>query len=1030
MLLDQLLYQSPGILSANNLPVRATLFSFASEAQALAAAGTPEHGDFFQSLNGSWNFRYLENPADLTEEDLTADLSNCNTITVPGAWTVQGYDKPHYTNVQMPYPNIAPSVPECNPTGIYQRKFTLPENWQNRRIILHFDGVESAFALKVNNIDAGFAKDSRAAREFDITEYCHAGQNTLTVAVVKWSDANFIEDQDMWWHGGIVRDVYLLALPQNHISDIFATAVLDDTYANGKLQVKSALHLAGRPAFGETWKLQIKLYDAAGKMVKNSLQEIEFPSYAVDANHLVCYEGLGIAEVTVPKVKAWSAEKPYLYKLSATLLDPAGNETDYTAIRIGFRKVEITERQLLINGKRVLICGINRHESHPRKGRTVNREDMIRDLNLMKQHNINAIRTSHYPDTPEFYDLCDEYGFYVWDEANVENHAYYSSFCSNPAWAGAYIDRAANLLERDKNHPAVLVWSLGNEAGIGANQAAMAGYIRYRDPNRLVHYEGAIHSMIYATRPMRNLFTTDIVSPMYPPVEKLYEWSKTAIHDPRPYIMCEYSHAMGNSNGELADYFEAFEKCEGVQGGFIWEWCDHAIYKKTSDGKEFLAYGGDFGDTPNDGNFVCDGIVGAERDIHPGLIEYKYLAQGIKFHSINPANGIFELENRRYFSDFSTYDLLYTIEIDGNKVFSKKVAMPSITAEYGSKQVIKLAYPQWEKYSGSKVFITLQAVLKKSCRWAEKGYVVAYEQFALPVMLNKSAVKTRSCQSGITENPTQYLIGCGSWQITIDRSNGTTLWQKNGKTAAVSATEPWFYRAPTDNDGFRLENLNNELRPVEFWHQQGYDHFAVKNVSVERKDSAIVITRKIGTEFLHETITHELVITPKNNGAVTLKNSFDIPEIYRDLPRIGLRWLLPAEFDQVEYCGLGPHENYIDRLASAVYGKFTMPIKDLPGSYLLPQSSGNRTAVESLILKKSDVEFKVTADRQFEFSILPYSDNELFAAKHWHELPQQQYQYLYIDVKQRGVGTLSCGPQLNERYRIQPGKYQISWEII
>ncbi|MBR7145967.1 MAG: DUF4981 domain-containing protein [Lentisphaeria bacterium] len=1030
MLFNQLLYQSPGILSANILPVRATFFSFDNEIEALAAAGTPEHGKFFQSLNGQWNFRYLENPAELTGEDLAEDLSACDTITVPGAWTVQGYDKPHYTNIQMPYPNIAPSVPECNPAGIYQKKFTLPESWQNRRIILHFDGVESAFTIKVNGRDAGFAKDSRAAREFDITGYCRAGENTLTVAVVKWSDANYIEDQDMWWHGGIVRDVYLLALPENHISDIFATAVLDDSYTNGKLQVKGALHLTKAPVPGEVWKLRIKLYDAAGVPVKNSLQEIAFPFYYVDANHAVCYEGEGIAEVTVPKVKAWSAENPCLYKLSAALLDPAGNEVDYTAIRVGFRKVEVTERQLLINGRKVLICGVNRHESHPRKGRTVNREDMIRDLDLMKKHNINAIRTSHYPDTPEFYDLCDEYGFYLWDEANVENHAFYSSFCSNPAWAGAYIDRAANLLERDKNHPSVLVWSLGNEAGIGANHAAMAGYIRYRDPDRLVHYEGAIHSMAYGQKPMRNLFTTDIVSPMYPPVEKLYEWSKIAIHDPRPYIMCEYSHAMGNSNGELADYFEAFEKCEGIQGGFIWEWCDHAIYKQTADGREFLAYGGDFGDTPNDGNFVCDGIVGAERDVHPGLIEYKYLAQGIKFHPTNPANGIFELENRRYFSDFSAYELRYTIEVDGNKVFSRKIAMPQVDAEYGSKAMIRLAYPDWKKYSGKKVFITLQAVLKKSCRWAEKGYTVAHEQFELPVLLKAQAEKTLRCQYRVSENTAQYLIECGSWQIAIDRKNGTSVWQKNGKAAAVSAAEPWFYRAPTDNDGFRLENLNNKLRPIEFWQQQGYDRFTVKSVAVERKNSSVIITRKIGTEFLSETITHKLVITPQNNGGITLENSFDVPEIYRDLPRVGLRWLLPVEFDQLEYCGMGPHENYIDRKASAVYGKFAMPVSELPGTYLLPQSAGNRTGVESLSVKNSGMEFKVTADRQFEFSILPYSDSELFAAKHWHELPEQQYQYLYIDVKHRGVGTRSCGPKLNERYRIQPGKYKISLEII
>ncbi|MBO5924454.1 MAG: DUF4981 domain-containing protein, partial [Lentisphaeria bacterium] len=947
MLLNQLLYQSPGVLSSNTLPARATVFSFDNENNALAAAGTPEHGDFFQSLNGTWNFRYLENPNELTEADLTADLSRCAGITVPGAWTLQGYDKPHYTNVTMPYSNIAPTVPECNPTGIYQRKFTLPEVWHNRRIILHFDGVESAFAVKVNNIDAGFAKDSRAAREFDITGYCHTGENTLTVAVVKWSDANYIEDQDMWWHGGIVRDVYLLALPENHISDIFATALLDDSYTNGILQVKGALHLKNTPVPGQVWKLRIKLYDTADKPVKNAVKDIEFPAARADANYMVCYEGKGIAEFVIPHVKAWSAEHPNLYKISVSLVDPAGCEVDHTAIRIGFRKVEITERQLLINGERVLICGVNRHESHPRKGRTVSREDMIKDLNLMKQHNINAIRTSHYPDCPEFYDLCDEYGFYVWDEANIESHAFYSSFCSNPAWAGAHLDRAVNLVERDKNHPAVIVWSLGNEADIGANHSAMAGYIRYRDPHRIVHYEGAIFSIGYATKPMRNLFISDIVSPMYPPVEKLYEWSRIAIHDPRPYIMCEYNHAMGNSNGELADYFEAFEKCEGVQGGFIWEWCDHAIYKQTPDGKEFLAYGGDFGDTPNDGNFVCDGIVGAERDIHPGLLEFKYLAQGIKFRKIDLANGIFELENRQYFSDFAAYNLLYTVEIDGKKVFSKKVAMPTVKAQYGSKTAIKLDYPDWSKYRGNKVFITLRAVLKKSCRWATKGFVTAHEQFALPIALKKTVVKSAKHPVAISKTAEKYIIRCGSWQITVDRTTGESLWQKNGKITAVSGAEPWFYRAPTDNDGFRLPQLNNKFRPLGFWQQQGYDNFAVQKITVECKEHSVIITRQIGTSFLSEAINCKLEITPQDNGKIAVHNSFDIPQIYEDLPRIGLRWQLPLEFAQVEYCGMGPHENYIDRISSAVYGKFAVPINELPGKYLLPQSAGNRCGVES-----------------------------------------------------------------------------------
>ena len=1028
MLFDRLLYQSPGVQSVNTLPARSNIYSFECEKSALEAAGTAEHGSRTLSLDGKWFFSYTEDPDHLTMEDLTGDLSGCAQITVPGCWTMQGYDKPQYTNVQMPFPDLPPQVPECNPTGIYQRSFTLTAEQMQSRLILRFDGVESFFAVLVNDRFAGAAKDSRAMREFDISSYCHAGTNRLTVVVCKWSGSNFIEDQDMWWHGGIVRSVRLLTLPQTHIMDIFATASLDETQQYGRLELKGAIRLAEKVKPGENWKIRFKLYDPDGRAVKGFPQELDiFPG---DSGYMTDVDKFGALPVLqLPKVKAWSAEQPFLYKLSAALCDPAGNAVDHTALRIGFRSLKISERKLLINGEPVLICGVNRHESNPETGRTVSREDIERDLKLMKQFNINAIRTSHYPDCPEFYDLCDEYGFYVWNEANLEHHDYFFSFCSNPAWAGSFIDRAVDLVERDKNHPSVVVWSLGNESGVGANHAAMAGYVRYRDPSRILHYEGAISRACQKTEPLCNTFITDIVGPMYSPVEKLYEWSRIAQHDQRPYIMCEFSHAMGNSNGELADYFEAFEKCEGIQGGFIWEWCDHALYKTDEKGNKYLAYGGDFGDTPNDGNFVCDGLVGAERDVHPGLCEYKYLAQPVRFYARDLANNIFEIENRLYFSDLSAYVLKAIYQIDGKTVKVQQLAMPPIGKQFRARALVRPAIPDFRKFCGKKVHIILQAVLKKSCRWAEKGFVAAHEQFELPIVLNAVKSRTVNAKTSLTASDTEYTLQAGTLQLVIDRKNGVCKYLRNGKELISSGAEAWFFRAPIDNDGFRLPQLNNTYRTLKQWLDRGYDKFVLRDLQIEAVSNAVTIKRIWGTAALNEVITEQSIFTAYADESIALDVEFDVPESFEDLPRIGLRWQISKEFQTVDYLGNGPFENYCDRVASSCYGRYTMPIDEMRGNYLLPQSAGNRTGVEFFQLTGKQDILAMQSSKAMEFSLLPYSDQELFAALHWHELPEQKQWFLYTDLKHRGVGTRSCGPELNKRYRIQPGKYSLQLKV-
>ena len=1030
MLLQSLLWQSPETLSAGTLPVRATCFSFGTEAEALSCAGTAEHGPNCMSLSGRWRFRYVEDPADLTDGDLDAECVGWDGIAVPGAWTVQGFDRPHYTNVKMPYGEMPPQVPGKNPAGIYRRVFTVPKGWRGRRVILHFDGVESCFAVRVNGRDVGFAKDSRGAHEFDITEFCRAGRNDLCVLVVKWSDANYIEDQDMWWHGGIVREVYLASRPATHIADLFACATLEEDCRTGHLKVQGAVRFGAPGEAVRGWRLRARLYDASGKAVRGFPLECAAVGCRIDGD----LAGAGIPdecmECALPGIRAWSAEHPVLYKLAVALVDPDGREVEHTAVRVGFRRVEISQRRLLVNGQPVRIHGVNRHESNPRTGRTLTRADMVRDLTLMRRFNINAIRTSHYPDDPAFYDLCDEYGFYVWDEANLENHAFYRSLSHNPVWAPAYVERAAHLVERDKNHPSVLVWSLGNESGCGPNHAAMAGYVRFRDPSRLVHYEGAMYSPVYRTIPGRNLFLTDIVGPMYPPVSKLHEWSRIAADDPRPYIMCEYSHAMGNSNGELKDYFKAFDTCEGLQGGFIWEWCDHALYKRDKKtGRECLAYGGDFGDEPNDGNFVCDGLVGAERDVHPGLFEYKYLAQPVRFAAVDPAQGIFELENRQYFSDWSAFRLQCDFLVDGRVVQSRALPMPRIPAEFRARARLRVGYPDWKRWRGRLVHLTFRVLLKRDAWHAEAGFEVAHEQFALPIQLAAPPVLQGGAPGILTASSNGILLESGPLSVAIRRGTGEALWQRGGEE--LPGLEPWFYRAPTDNDGHRLPQLNNAGRPADVWSRRGYDRMQAAVARVEATGRSALVERRVAAPGIDgAAILHEMRLTALDGGRIQVENRFVVPQAFEDLPRVGLLWELPLGFEEVEYAGLGPHENYCDRDAAALFGRHAAAIRDLPGNYIMPQSAGNRTQVRELVLRGQASPLRIAAlAAPFEFSILPYADTALFAARHWQDLPPQRRWFLHLDAVQRGVGTRSCGPALQEKYRVAPGEYTLDFVV-
>jgi beta-galactosidase len=1030
------LFSDSEALGAGRMPVRAHFDHFETEEQAREALWRDGNARRRLSLAGAWKFYYTDGPASIGDEMFDPDYDDIgwSTIAVPGCWDMQGYDYPHYTNVQMPYPELPPQVPERNPTGLYRTRFILPDEWRCKRVVIHFDGVESCFALYVNGRVAGFGKDSRRVSEFDLTGFLHPGENLLAIMVTKWSDSNYIEDQDQWWHGGIVRDVHLFATDREvHLADIFAIATLSGDSLDGILTCEVLTGFDRMIAETENFRVAVRLYDRRNRLIKG------FPQYACpgrrrfrqsDYSRLPCR-----ITVTIPRIEPWSAERPNRYMLTVSLLDGDDCERAAAALWIGFRKVEIKERQLLINGAPVRIVGINRHEHDPRTGRTMTTAAMRRDLEIMKRFNINAIRTSHYPDVPEFYDLCDEYGFYVWDEANVETHAYYWDLTCNPVWTAAFAGRMSSMIERDKNHPSVVVWSLGNESGVGANHAAMAGYARFRDPSRPLHYEGACTAMFNpdgTVNPNALRELTDLVPPMYPSLEKVEKWSKCATEDSRPFIMCEYSHAMGNSNGSLSDYFALFDRCEGLQGGFIWEWCEHGILRKLPDGREAYAYGGDLGDAPHDGNFVCDGLVGPDRELHAALYEYKYLGQPVRFHAVDPANGVFKIENRRYFTPLDDLYCEITVEVDGRQVSRARHQMPKLEPGCGKTALLHGELPDLRSCTGREACITLRARLKKATGYAPANYEVAIEQFPLYAHLRAPAQPRSTAAPAVVRAEGAMIADYGGMQLVIrQRERRLELADAAGRMLIDDLFAGHFFRPPTDNDLFTLLPQRHRGQGGYRWIELGLDKLKGKTTVFLCDEAA---GRVIADSLYHApgaaapiAVRQELDFsTPQ----LQLVMYCEIPECFVDLPRVGLQWRLDERFTEVEFFGRGPHENYCDRKAGAMLGRYRFSVDELEEPYVMPQASGNRTGVRELCLRCGDgATLRVIPDLPMEFSLQRHSDAEIFAAAHREELPERKSLLLNLDARQRGIGTASCGPDTLAEYRLSSGCCRFALEL-
>ena len=1012
-------WEDPLVVGINKRPPHAALTPYPDEAAALAAGeGEPS---LVRSLNGAWRFLYLRDPDQVPPEvyGVAYDASEWDEITVPGNWTMQGYDKPIYTNVKMPIPTDPPYVPQGdNPTGVYRRTFELSEEWREREVFVSFDGVESAFYLWVNGEQVGYSQGSRLPAEFDITPYVKEGENVVVATVVRWSDGSYLEDQDHWWMAGIYRDVTLYATPKVHLRDVFARGELDGAYRNGVLRVRTRVDgYSGADPVG--YEVEMSLYDGEGNAildapVSGSVYPLQFRVTQVDL------------EAAVPAPHRWTAETPYLYTLVVALKDEGGTTVEATRCRIGFRKVEIVGREFLVNGKPVLFCGVDRHDHHDRLGKTVPLEDMIAEVRLLKQFSFNAVRTSHYPNDTRWLDLCDEYGIYVIDEANIECHAVYDRLAHEPSWTHAFVERGKRMVERDKNHPCVVMWSLGNESGYGPNHDALAGWIRGYDPTRPVHYEGAIRVAGWHAGHL----SSDVVCPMYPPIDRIVDYAKDPSGD-RPLIMCEYAHSMGNSTGNLAEYWEAIESYHGLQGGFIWDWIDQGLRKVDENGEAYWGYGGDFGDEINDGNFCINGLVWPDRTPHPAMWECKKVFQPLGFRAVDLAAGVIEITNKRFFADTSDLRGHWWLEVDGEWV--QNGTLPDLAIAPRASEEITLPVRKPALPPDAECFLMVSFALAEDAAWAEAGHEVAWAQFRMPYQAPLAARLPidRMPALEVAEDDDQVTIGGASFDLSFGRTNGRIAsWRFEGKPVIEQGPALNVWRAPTDNDGIKLRPERQKL--LQLWLEAGLDRLTEEVLSFEwarlgAHTVRVVVRARSGAEGYPGIFEHEHEYTVYGSGDVVLRNTVVASADLPPLPRIGVTMALPGGFEQLTWYGRGPHENYIDRNVGAPVSTYDSTVDEQYVPYIMPQENGNKTEVRWAALRDdAEVGLLAVCDPPLEVSVSHYTAHDLYEATHTNELKRRDEVIWNLDVRQCGLGGASCGPGTLPQYLVLPGTYRFS----
>ncbi len=1018
-------WENPLVFSVNAEKPHATFVPFPDERSALA--GEAKKSPFYQSLNGEWKFKWVERPADVPAGffEPAYDVSAWKTIPVPANVEFQGYGIPIYVNmsyewVKPPAQPDPPHIPhEYNPTSCYRRTFTIPVGWKDRDVFLHFGAVKSAFYLWINGRYVGYSEDSKTEVAWNVTRYLKPGENLVALEVLRWSDGSYLECQDFFRLSGIERDVYLTAAPKLRIRDFWADANLDEAYKEGRLSVAVDLQNAvpGRRAGRAV--VEMKLFDGQGRPI---LTQAANP---VDMN------GKDEASVKIaavlPAPKKWSAETPDLYALVLSLKDANGRVVETASCRVGFRRVEIKDGLLLVNGIPVYLKGVNRHEHDPITAHVISEESMRQDLALMKQHNINAVRTCHYPDDPRWYELCDEAGIYLIDEANIESHGMGygdKSLAKDPAWGPAHMDRTVRMVERDKNHASVIIWSLGNEAGDGINFEATSAWIHGRDKTRPVHYERA------GLRPH-----TDIVCPMYSEIEELEAYGLKKQN--RPFILCEYSHAMGNSNGNLQDYWDVIEKYPNLQGAFIWDWVDQGYAAKNEKGESYWKYGGDWGPpgTPSDRNFCCNGLVGPDRTPHPGLFELAKVYQDVKIRQGIAPGGKLQiiLTNTYDFINLDRFNVRWELVEDGvSRIASGMIPKPSLGP--GETGVFALDAPAQGPRPGAEYLLNVfvEAAADDSLPLVPRGHAVAREQFAVgiiqpaaPRVGRPASVKPVILEQSLGE----ATVKGNDFLLRFDKTTGMIAsWTVRGKELLVRGLEPNFWRAPTDNDfGNRMD------KRLAVWRQAGANR-ELESFEAAPNGSSVIV--KVAYKLKTVSAGYALRYTVTGSGEVTVDVSFSsrlrtLPEI----PRVGMTMAMPKEFDMVQWYGRGPHENYIDRKTSAFVGVYAASVSSTLVPYVSIQEYGNRTDCRwAALTDKAGYGIRIDGIPQFDFSALLYTAEDLTQEKrgdkHSADISRRDFVTLNLDYGQMGVGgDDSWGAQTHPQYRLQVREYNYSFRL-
>lgn len=1044
-------WENHHILQINREPARAAFIPFAQRP-----------GDRTISLDGTWRFRWTATPDERISDFYRTDFDDSQWVDfpVPANWEVNGYGTPIYVSAGYPFKINPPFVTdepkptyttfkERNPVGQYRRTFTLPTTWKEKgQTFVRFEGVMSAFYVWVNGQRVGYSQGSMEAGEFNITPYVQQGENRIAVEVYRYSDGSYLEDQDFWRFGGIHRSISLIHTPDIRIRDYIVRTIPDADYRDFTLQVDPSLSVYGEER-GEGYKVCVQLLDSENKNTLpptwqsgySASQLLDLDHRAANMNEWYPQRGprkMGRITAKVEQPRRWTAETPELYTLILSLEDSTGVVVEQVSQRVGFRSVETKDGQVLVNGSPIRFRGVNRHEHDPRTARVVSEERMIQDILLMKQANINAVRTSHYPNVSRWYELCDSLGLYVMDEANIEEHGLRGTLASTPDWHAAFMDRAVRMAERDKNYPSVVMWSMGNESGYGPNFAAISAWLKDFDPTRPIHYEGA-QGVNGATDP----YTVDVISRFYTRVQQEYlnpgiaegadeeraenaRWERLLsiaqrTNDNRPVMTSEYAHSMGNALGNFKEYWDEIYSNPRMLGGFIWDWADQGIYKKLDDGRMMVAYGGDFGDVPNLKAFCFNGIVMSEREITPKYLEVKKVYAPV---SIKKEGNQLKVINRNHHTGTAQYRCLYLLTLNGNRLRAGELTLPDIAP--GDSAMVSL--PFWGGYPhGADMHLRVAAILRDDCLWAKRGHEVYSEQFLLqegilPQKIDRYEIKLTVSND---DDAQKVTIGNRLFSATWCMVQGDLLSLNYEGMEMLAHPEgipgqPWTqaFRAPTDND----KSFGNWL--AKDWKLHGMDtpEVVTRSVDYTQQTNGTVQVRVSKTNrYKHSSIDVDYLYTVMKSGEIDMEVTFtpqgDLPE----LPRLGVAFCLPKEYDNFAWYGRGPQENYPDRKTSAYMGRWYGKVSTQYTHYPRPQDSGNKEDVRYLALTNAKGRGLCidAIGRPFSASALHYTAQDIYAASHDYLLKARPEVILSLDAAVLGLGNSSCGPGVLKKYAIE-----------